>query len=365
MWRRTPVIAFWLVLAGLVSTGCSSSTAWPDLGRLAGPDVAALRVTGTEATGVEGPVRVSRDGDRLLRLVGDPCVTSLEGAGEQCIGNEVIADLAHAEWSPDGTRLVFTGDFWRRLRDPDVWVLDLADGRLENLTDDGVDQFDLSAPDPDAHIDLLPSWSPDGRSIRFARGHWDSGSSELMTVAVDGEGEPRSHGTIGCGRAEFVALAWSADRVAWTCGAHEPSVWTADHSGQNAVEVMRSKKGEDRMLLSFSPNGKWLLVDSGTQYVTSSPRPGGFARVVPATGGDPVPVADGDVAFPTWAPGGQAIAYVEPPGSVKVVAEPGGEPRELHSAERLAGVDGMRLAWAPKAILALLEGEPVRLTLEE
>lgn len=38
-------------------------------------------------------------------------------------------------------------------------------------------------------------------------------------------------------------------------------------------------------------------------------------------GGDPIPVADGQVTYPGWAPDGHAIGYVEAPGTVRVVGD--------------------------------------------
>jgi hypothetical protein len=69
----------------------------------------------------------------------------------------------------------------------------------------------------------------------------------------------------------------------------------------------------------------------------------GKARVVPARGGEPLPVA-ADVTVPTWAPQGHAVAYLEA-GAVKVVGKPGAKPRVLHEADALGAADLESLDW--------------------
>lgn len=353
-------------MLGLALAGCSS-TSWSEIALGAGgPDVAELRVTGTERVEVAGPSRLSPDGTRLLRLVARPCVVEVDGSGEQCVDrDEVSGDLNNATWSPDGTKLAFTDDFWRRVLEPDVWVFDVTSGELRNLTDDGVDEYRLSGSNEDADLDLLPSWSADGETIRFARGKAKAESMELMTVPADG-GEVSVVREIGCGPMELVGLAWSATKVAWTCGVEEPDVSLADQSGGDADVVLPGEKGQDRMLLSFSPDGQWLLADSATPYGLQSSPEGGHARVVPADGGDPVPVADGAVGFPAWSPGGHALVYVDLPGELNVVAEPGGEPKQLHAAELgIFAADARRLSWGGDKLLVHADREPVLLTLAD
>ncbi|MPZ79623.1 MAG: hypothetical protein GEV28_04160 [Actinophytocola sp.] len=355
-----------LVVAGLVLAGCSPTVGGAGMPLPGHPvDVESLRVTGTQPVAAEGAMRLSPDGTRLLHL-GDMCVTALDGSQRKCVDRDKAhPDIQRAEWSPDGKHLVFTDDFWRLLLEPDVWVFDIESGELRNLTDDGVDKYDLFEPDPDAKVDVLPSWSPDGGTIRFARGGAAKDDRmHLMTVAADG-GDVHILREVDCATPQLVALAWTTGRVAWACGNQGPEVMAASITGGDPDTLMAGKEGEDRMLLSFSPDGESLLVDSMASYSAYDQTGGGMARVVPAGGGDPVRVADGKVGYPTWAPDGDAIAYVEMPGKLKVVAEPGGEPRELRSADRFAASDGMRLSWAPGKILVYEDGDTTFLTLEE
>ncbi len=72
-------------------------------------------------------------------------------------------------WSPDSKRIVFTRMDEKNMGD--IWVLSIENGALTQITD---------SPDPE----MLPSWSPDGKTITYVKG------SETWAVAVDG-GPPR------------------------------------------------------------------------------------------------------------------------------------------------------------------------------
>ncbi len=352
MWRLWCVLALGCVLVGCTSRGDAAQEGPAAL------DVASLRVTGTEQIRGEGLARLSSDGTRLLWLHGEPCVTALDGSAKRCVDRrDVRPGMDRAEWSPDGTKVVFTNDFWTAFDEPDIWVFDVMSGRLRNLTDDSRDEFGLGEPDPDAHLDLLPSWSPDGRTIRFARGH--SGSKTVDLMSVPAEGGPVSPGRdIPCAATLLTELDWSGEHVAWSCGASEPELWLADQAGGEPRAALPGLEYDGHRALSFSPDGQWLLIDSTARYMENSPVPGP-ARVVPTDGGEPVPVADGAVGYPAWAPGGHAIAYLDLHNAVYVVAEPGGEPRKVHEAEvqAMAAPDGIRLNWTPNAMLILADGE--------
>lgn len=325
-----------------------------------------MRVDGTETVDASGELRLSPDGRWLLRQRPEPCVLRLDGTVEQCVDrDQVDGDLSQASWSPDGSKLVFTDDYWRNFREPDVWLFDIASGELRNLTDDSVDKYDISAPDADADIDLLPSWAPDGETVRFVRGAPDSRSVRLMSVDVDG-GEPESVREIPCSTNELSALALTEDKVAWSCGIQETEVSIAGMSG-DATVTLPAEDNSDRSLLSFSPDGEWLLVDSRAAYADYRST-GGRATVVPTGGGKAVSVAEGSVSYPAWSPSGHAIVYVDlrrPRESdvLKIVDEPGGAPRELHSAKALGAADGVRVGWGGDRLLALVDQKPVLFTL--
>jgi hypothetical protein len=354
-----------VVLVVVAAVGCSPAPT-PGQAYPARVHPEALHITGAKAVTARGPVRLSPDGTHLLRLDSSLCVTALDGSGERCVSGGPHPDALRAQWSPDGTKIAFTDDFWRLLREPDVWVFDVRSGELKNLTDDGVDELRLGERDPAATIDLLPSWSPDGKFVRFARGYAGADTMSLMSIGLEG-GEVAAAREIHCGTSELVALAWSENRVAWTCGVGDAEVRAAEISRVREWTVLPAGDGgagEDRMLLSFSPDGESLLVDSQTPYAARDVT-GGRAVVVPADGGRAYPVARGEVGYPAWVPGADAIAYVDLPGSLKVVPNPdtGREapPRELRSAKGFAATDGMRLTWGKDQLFALVDGDPTLL----
>ncbi|MFO7653739.1 MAG: peptidase S9 [Candidatus Krumholzibacteriia bacterium] len=99
----------------------------------------------------------SPDGRRFAFVVfaeGDNRVALLDVASRQVErtveldGVDAITDLA---WSPDGTTLAVAGTARGR---GDLFLYRLDDGSLEQLTDD-------------AHGEIMPAWSPDGRMLAF------------------------------------------------------------------------------------------------------------------------------------------------------------------------------------------------------
>lgn len=83
-------------------------------------------------------------------------------------------DDKHPSWSPDGTKIAFEskqGDI-----DWDVWVMDADGGNPQNLTAD------------EARNDGNPAWSPDGKEIAFSSNR--RGSYDIYIISADGSGKP-------------------------------------------------------------------------------------------------------------------------------------------------------------------------------
>lgn len=86
-------------------------------------------------------------------------------------------DLSGVSWSPRGTRIAFSEDFLRFMREPDLHVIDIEEGTLRKLTEDGAEKVDFSGDQRITPLlDMTPTWTPDGlffqRIIR--RDEWNS-----------------------------------------------------------------------------------------------------------------------------------------------------------------------------------------------
>ena len=304
---------------------------------------------------------LSSDGRNVLYTGANGlCVRRADGTREQCVDRPDPAgflDPDHAAWSPDGRKLAITEAYTLGL-EPDIHVVDVETGQLTTLTDDGITQQgtigagEVVLPDA-ALVDLYPSWSADSKQIRFLR----KAATGVAVMAVPATGgEPTSLGTLDTEWNALMEVAWAENAIAWTTGSRaegDGEVWVSTLAGGGPHKVL---DGQYRTL-SFSADGAFLLAD---QQDRDGDAAVGKARVVPARGGDPVPVAAGKVRYPTWAPEGHAIAYVDAAETVRVVGEPGAAPRDLHREKELGAADHEHLGWAPGVMLVRVgEDTPV------
>src|SRR5882724_3267811 len=103
-------------------------------------------------------------------------------------------------FSPDGTRVAFSSDRGSK-GDYDIWVAEVATGKLTRWTSDPADEFE-------------PAWSPDGAEIAFVSG---TGSIATAIRAVNGSGE--AHFVLAAPPGAHVnSPSWSPDgkQVAYT-----------------------------------------------------------------------------------------------------------------------------------------------------
>lgn len=352
--RRLVVVT----VAVLVLSGCGEDQ--PDL---VATDVSSIRVTGEQKQVPAFSAHLSPNGETLLySSQNGPCVRGVDGSNEHCL-DDIEPDTGSAAWSPDGSKLALTDALVIGL-EPDLWVLDVDSGDLTNLTDDGVESegFDLTGTEilDGAAYDVYPSWSSDGEHIRFVR-RKSADTLTLMTIPADG-GDPEQLRSIDTNWEKLQEVAWAQDTIAWLSGPPDGGageVLVADLADSEPRKVL---DGEYR-ILSLSSDGQFLLADQrGADGAAAENK----ARVVPTVGGDPIPVAKGKVTAPTWSPEGHAIAYVEAPGTLRLVGKPGDKPHDLHKAPRLGAADLDNLDWAPgKLLVTTAEDTPVVLTITE
>lgn len=314
---------------------------------------------------------IAPDGQRVVGLNdGKLCAIDLDGSHQVCTDAKVDVDVRDAAWSPDSTRIAFTEYYFRDFREPDIWVMDVTTGKTTDLTDDGVTSGGLKQ-DPKAQYDFYPSWSADGRSIRFAR---QVGTTIGRTILIEsvpaGGGSVSQLGTISGQFVELAGLAFSPDgkTIAWSAG---NSAWSSttvhirgvgggtDHALSDAPV-----KG-DQSLLSFSADSRYLLVDSAITYAQYDFRHSS-ARVYPAGGGAGQQVA-ADAIYPTWSPTGHALAFATAASrqtpALQVVAAPGGTPRTITSNGVFGFPDRLRLQWTEAGVFGSANGKSTLLRL--
>ena len=183
-------------------------------------------------------------------------------------------------WSPDGSKIAFT-------QSGDIFVLNLSDGSLTNLTN---------------HLasDLSPVWSRDGAKIAFASDR--DGPLELYLMNADGSEVTRLTFNVGFAGQS----AWFPDggRIAFDCdvegGGRDICAINADGTG---LVRLTSDPGLDSGA-AFSPDGR--LAFATTRF-------GGDAEIA-------IMEADGTVSRlgagvvglqPAWSSDGTRLAYVD------------------------------------------------------
>jgi Tol biopolymer transport system component len=150
----------------------------------------------------------------------------------------------YPDWSPDGTRIAFSGT-------RDLFTVAVADGRLTALME----------AEHSWLVSTQPAYSPDGRTIAFARAV-DASSSAIFLVDADGSDlrrltAPGPRGRLG----KTVTPTWSPDG--------RTIVFAANREGNYELYAIDRSGGSDRRLTTtpdvdeqsprFSPDGSRLL----------------------------------------------------------------------------------------------------------
>jgi WD40 repeat protein len=166
----------------------------------------------------------------------------------------VMAEETQPAVSPDGAEIAY------------VWAEAIgkscegcSDG-IRVATIDGTAVKTLTNP-PDCTFDDSPTWSPDGKTILFARSMCDGSPPRLFTIPANG-GAVHGLGVIG------VEPAWGPSRIAYVGGDRsDAGLWTARPDGTDRLKV--STKG-DRPAWSTDGRLAYLVGSTKTTVVVGS-----------------------------------------------------------------------------------------------
>ncbi len=206
-------------LAGLSWSADGRSLLWTAHGA-AGPEIRRRAVDGADHRTVlarAAAADLAPDGERLAFCFEDEhghtgIALSLPDGGrrEVLLAGDATRAFLQPRWSPDGRRLALVVHQLGYRTTRDIGVVDVADGRLQLLTEDGARRH--------AH-NTDPGWTPDGRWIVYASRR--NGPMSLWQVpAAGGESAPLGRGAIHDRRSPSVApggerIAFVTSRTQW------------------------------------------------------------------------------------------------------------------------------------------------------
>ncbi len=152
-------------------------------------------------------------------------------------------------WSPDGAKIAFTST---RSGNPDIWVFNLSDKSLMQLTD---------SRSPDKY----PAWSPSGTQIAFIR---DVSYSQLWIMSDTGQFQTRFSIS---GELNDAWPAWSADGnlilFSQLSTANVPWLVSMRYEDRNSSQTTRiPTRGQPDVgpvaQVNVSPDGNWIIFES-------------------------------------------------------------------------------------------------------
>jgi len=292
---------------------------------------------------------------------GRPCLLTVADGSTTCAPADtpVTADASTAQWAPDSSAVAFTDDFRRYLHEPDIWLMDAEDGSARDLTDDGESDITFSGTLA-APIDLNPTWT-DPSTIVFARQQGrKEASADLMSVPASG-GKAHTLGRLDTSVLYLNAMVASPDGSLLAYSVSDDRYRTAEvhlRSLPDGTDTVVLQADHDASLLSFSADGRYLLVTSIAPGVTYEPDRTSDATVVTVADHTAAPVAaDGSAWSPAWSPTGHALVFLSITASDKtnktalhVLAEPGATARRITGGAG-AVIVGQQVRWTPSGII--------------
>jgi len=170
---------------------------------------------------------------------------NIDGSGQTNL-TQTSAEEHDPRWSPDGSKLAFTG----------------GDGSLYIMDASGANQRSLGTP-----VNQDWAWSPDGTKIAFAaRNTFNNGIARIYSVAVDGSSqniliESASNSLIGY-------VAWSPDgsQIAYGNGS---TIYKVSVNGGNEIKLTPDY---NPLTMIVYTEGEPIWSPDGTKLIFSSNR---------------------------------------------------------------------------------------------
>jgi Tol biopolymer transport system component len=243
-----------------------------------------------------GPGAPNEDGVRR----GDVYIMDADGTNRTNLTNTPNFLDYQPSWAPSGNQLTFVRWVEGRvfLEQPDIFVIDANGQNATNLTQTDENEFD-------------PDWSPDGAKIAFSGVR--NGGEEILTMDPNGQNETNLTEDGFEGNDE--APDWSPDgtmvvfmKQSQVGGCCEPwEIWAVNRDGSGDTNL--TNHPSDDMGPSWSPDGSEITFTSTRNRTEEDPsRADIFAMAAPTT----LPPATSEPAATTTLEQGQgAIAFVE------------------------------------------------------
>jgi len=186
--------------------------------------------------------------------------------------------FSNAEWSPDGTKIVFS---FRVYDEPNaIWMVNADGTGFRKISDKGDD---------------YPSWSPDGRRIVFVRHNTALDKVEIWTMNADGTNQTFL--------TEGINPAWGhTGKIAFIRRGTEgfPDIWLINPDGSGLLRLTNTPESEYSP--AWSPDGRKIAF---TRYKEGKPN----IWVMNADGSGQIQLTTKGGNRASWSPDGWWIAF--------------------------------------------------------
>jgi len=328
------------------------------------PQTGAFKViSNTKLDLIAGPLNhaayLSPDGTQFAFYDGSTiCFYTIEGEKGACspdLRQKGTAPSAESiRWSPDGTKIAFADDFFLRLIDSDIWLVDVASGELMDRTPTQNRRINvIRTPVPGTGgyvVDVAPTFSADGKTIYFLRyateTSFATAKPQIFQAAVDDMSDPELVATLNATGLATTTFAISPDGKTivynnWGQNAEveKGGTWIANIDGSNPRLALPKAVKQTIVPTSyaFSADGQYVLAQAiDGSYSTQAAPENSPVRIIPVAGGSAMLIdTQHYVLSAGWSPDGASILYITYPdlrkketGGLYLATTPG-QPGEL------------------------------------